>query len=53
MKAKSKEAMDSKTKPLPSKPDEEKSEHMKEAAIEQKIKSVEKIARKQGNQRLH
>ncbi len=35
--------MDLETKPLPSKPDEEKSEYMKEAAIEQKIESVEKI----------
>ncbi len=32
--AKSNEATDLETKPLPSKPDEEKSEYMKEAAIE-------------------
>ncbi len=43
MEAKSEEATDLETKPLPSKPDEEKSEHVKEAAMEQKIESLEKI----------
>ncbi len=41
--AKSKEVIDSETKHLPSKSDEEKSEHMKEAAMEHKIESVQKI----------
>ncbi len=49
---KSKEATDLETKPLPSKPDEDKSEHMKEAAIEQKLKVRTKLG-KPGIQRLH
>ncbi len=43
MGAKNEVAAKPETNALPSKPDEEKSEHMKEAAIEQKIESVEKI----------
>ncbi len=35
--------MDLETKTLPSKPDEEKSEHMKEEAIKHQIENVEKI----------
>ncbi len=43
MGAKSKEATDLETIPLPSKPDEEKSENLKEEAIKRQIKNVEKI----------
>ncbi len=43
MEAKHEEATNSETKALPPKPDVKESEHMKEVAIEQKIKSVKKI----------